>query len=167
MLFVPRMAANAKAKPCAVTVRPSELSDVYALAANLREGDRDEVEGLGLDVRVGIRNSFRHAILRKTYLVDGEIAAMSGLCGSMLGDIGEPYLMTGPAAERMPVAFLKHAKAAVAEMMQHKLRLEGHVAANYTKACRLLEVLGFTLGEPLPVGPKAALFRKYTMMRAT
>jgi hypothetical protein len=165
MLFVPRMAASIPDHVRGVTVRASVLADVYALAANLREGDRDEVESLGMDVRVGIRNSFRHAVLRKTYLVDGEVAAMSGLCGSMLGDIGEPYLMTGPAAERVPLAFVKHAKASVAEMIHLKRRLEGHVAANYTKACRLLEVLGFALGEPLPVGPKAALFRKYTMTR--
>ena len=148
-----------------VIVRPSVVADVYALAASLRDGDREEVESLGVDVRVGIRQSFRNAILRRTYLVDGEVAAMSGLCGVMLGDIGEPYLMTAAAAERVPLAFVKHAKAAVAEMLQHKRRLEGHVAAKYIKACRLLEVLGFTLGEPLPTGPNGALFRKYTMMR--
>lgn len=165
MLFVPQMAANIPDHQRGVTVRPSVLADVYELAANLREGDREEVESLGMDVRVGIRNSFRHAVLRKTYLVDGEVAAMSGLCGSMLGDIGEPYLMTGRAAERVPVAFVRHAKASVAEMLGLKRRLEGHVAAKYTRACRLLEVLGFTLGDPLPVGPNAALFRKYIMTR--
>jgi hypothetical protein len=166
MLFVLRMAADIPDHVRGVTVRPSVLADVYELAANLREADRDEVESLGMDVRVGIRNSFRHAVLRKTYLVDGEVAAMSGLCGSMLGDIGEPYLMTSAAAERVPLAFVKHAKASVAEMLGLKRRLEGHVAANYVRACRLLQVLGFTLHAPLPVGPKGALFRKYTMMRA-
>lgn len=149
-----------------MTVRESVVADVYALAANLRPGDRDEVESLGLDVRVGIRQSFRHAIQRKTYLVDGEVAAMSGLCGILLSDVGEPYLMTGPAVERVPVAFIRHARAAVSDMLRQRKRLEGHVAASYTKACRLLQVLGFTLGESLPTGPNGALFCKYTMMRA-
>lgn len=150
-----------------VEVRPSAVSDVYALAANLRDGDRSEVESLGIDVRVGIRRSFQNAVLRKTYLVDGELAAMSGLAGSLLGDIGEPYLMTTAAAERVPVSFLRHARASVSEMLQLKRRLEGHVAADYVRACRLLAVLGFTLGEPEPVGPKGALFRRYHIVRTS
>lgn len=165
MLFVPTMAANIPAHQPGVTVRPSVAADIYVLAANLRDGDRAEVESLGVNVRVGIRQSYRHAILRRTYLVDGEVAAMSGLCGSMLGDIGEPYLMTAPAAERSPLTFVRHARAAVTEMLQFKRRLEGHVAADYIRACRFLEVLGFTLGAPFAMGPKAALFRKYSLMR--
>jgi hypothetical protein len=163
--LVPRMAASLPDHRRGVTARPSVVADIYALAANLRASDRAEVESLGIDVRVGIRNSYRNAILRKTYLVDGEVAAMSGLCGSMLGDIGEPYLMTAPPVERVPLAFFKQAKIAVAEMLTLKLRLEGHVAANYTRACRLLERLGFALGEPLPYGPQAALFRQYSLTR--
>lgn len=165
--MIPLRSSSYAGRGALVTVRESVVADVYALAANLRAGDRAEVESLGMDVRVGIRISFRNAIQRRTYLVDGEVAAMSGLCGSLLSDIGEPYLMTGPAVERVPVAFIKHAKAAVADMLRQRKRLEGYVAANYVKACRLLEVLGFTLGEPLPTGPSGALFRKYTMMRGS
>lgn len=170
MLFVPpnetALAANIAAQPRGLAVRPSEMADVYALAANLRAADRAEVESLGIDVRVGIRRSYRNAVLRKTYLIDGEVAAMSGLCGPLLGDIGEPYLMTAPAVETMPVTFLKQARTSLAGMLQLKRRLEVQVDANYTKACRLLEVLGFTLGPPRPLGPHDALFRKCTMMRA-
>lgn len=144
-------------------VRESVVTDVYALAASLRDGDRAEVEALGFDPREAIRRSYRHAILRKTYLVDNEIAAMSGLCGAMLSDIGEPYLMTTAHAEKMPVSFVRHARAAVAEMLGQRHRLEGHVAASYHKACRLLELLGFELREPLPLGPHGALFRRYSI----
>lgn len=144
-------------------VRPSVIADVFALAANLRDADRAEVAGLGIDPRFGLRASFRDGMLRKTYIVDGEIAAMSGLCGSLLGDIGQPYLMTTPAVERVPVTFLKLAKQGLAEMLQHKMRLEGYVAANYAGACRLLEVLGFMLGKPEPIGPNKAGFRKFTL----
>lgn len=144
-------------------VRPSIISDVYLLSDNVRTNDRNEVEALGTKVKNGLRTSFRHAILRKTYFVDGEIAAMSGLCGAMLGDIGEPYLLTTPTVERVPVVFVKQARLAIAEMMQHKLRLEGYVDAKYLKACRLLEVVGFTVGKPEKVG--LGMFRKFTMMR--
>lgn len=149
-----------------VFVRPSVVADVYKLAANLRSGDRAEVEALGLDSRHGIRRSFRNAMLRRTYFVDGEIAAMTGVCGDMLGDIGYPYLMTAPPAGRVPIAFVKAGRMALAEMLAHKLRLEGHVAANYGGACRLLERLGFILGPARPFGPSGGLFRTFHIMRA-
>jgi hypothetical protein len=148
-----------------IRVVPSEVGDIYALAAKLRAADRAEVESLGIDPRIGIRKSFRHAILRKSYYVDGELAAMSGLCGSMLGDIGQPYLMTSAAVERVPVTLVKLARLGVAEMLQHKLRLEGHVAASYLGACRLLAAIGFSLGEPEPIGSRGALFRQFVLVR--
>lgn len=162
---MPQAADCATAPRC--VVRESEIADIYALAAHLRAQDRDEVESLGVDVRVGLRASYRAAILRKTYFVDGEIAAMSGLCGAMISDIGEPYLLTTPAAARVPLTFLKQARASVAEMLQHRLRLEGHVAAEYRGACRLLETLGFVLGDPRPLGPRGTLFRSFTLMRGS
>lgn len=149
-----------------VTVRHSIVSDVYDLANHLRVGDQAEVEALGVTPQHAIRRSYRHAILRRTYLVDGQIAAMSGLCGALLSDIGEPYLMTTPLAATAPVTFVKLARQAVAEMLAQRSRLEGYVDANYTAACRLIEVLGFTLSEPAPLGPQNALFRRYCITRA-
>lgn len=150
------MAAN-------VVVRPSEVSDCYLLAANMRDADRAEVVSLGIDPKRSLRENYRNAMLRKTYLVDGALAAMTGVCGSMLGDIGYPYLLTTKAVERVPVTFVKLAREGIAEMLRHKLRLEGHVAADYEGACRLLEVLGFRLEKPETIGN--GLFRKFVMVR--
>jgi hypothetical protein len=148
-----------------VDVRPSTIADVYDLAAHLRAGDAAEVAALGMEPREALRRAFRDAVLRRSYFVDGELAAMSGLCGALLSDIGEPYLLTTRAAERVPVAFVRCARAAVAEMLACRIRLEGHVDASYGRAIRLLEVLGFTLSEPRPFGPMGASFRIYSIVR--
>jgi hypothetical protein len=146
-----------------VIVVPSTIADVYRLAGHLRPGDRDECLAIGLDPRQALRDTFRQAIIRKTYFVDGKLAAMAGLCGEMIGEEGRPFLMTTEAVERAPVAFLKHARLMVAEMLRHKGRLAGDVAASYSKAHRLLEALGFVLGPPRPLGPKGAMFCSFTL----
>ena len=145
-------------------IRDTEVSDVYALAANLRLGDRLEIASFGKEPRSALRLSYRNAILRRTAIVDGEIAAMWGLGGSMLDDTGYPWLITAPAIERIPISFLREGRREVARMLRLRRVLIGEVAAAYTQACRFLEVLGFELGEPRPMF-KGDLFRSYRMER--
>jgi hypothetical protein len=109
---------------------------------------------------------FRDALIRKTILVDGEVAAMFGLAGDGLGDTGEPWLLTSPAAERLaPFRYLRCGQTAVAEMLRAKPVLHNYVMASYTRAVRFVLLLGFTLGEPEPMGPNRVLFRKFEMRR--
>ena len=146
-------------------LRPAQISDVYNLARTLRDGDRLEVASAGLTPAATLRTAFRHAIIRRTAIVDGEIAAMWGMGGEMLGEVGYPWMLTAPPVERVPIGFLKEARKGVADMLRMRNRLEGTVAAQYTCACRFLEALGFVLGEPKPIGPRGGLFRTFTMER--
>jgi hypothetical protein len=150
-----------------ILIRPAAIADVYALAATLRPGDRAEIAAIGRDPRTVLRASFRSSLTPvKVALFDGQIAAMWGLGGDILSDTGWPWLMTAPPIERIAVSFLKIAKAEVAAMLAFKPRLEGHVDARYAKAVRLLEVLGFAIDPPMPVGPGRALFRPFSIERA-
>lgn len=144
---------------------PSKIEDVYRIADNLREQDAAEITGFGLTPREALRTSYRHAILRKTAFVDGDIAAMWGLGGAMLSDAGTPWLMTTPAAERVPVTFLKVGRAELALMLQQRAFLSNVVLASYKRACRFLEVLGFVLDPPLAMGPNGLPFRRFWIER--
>jgi hypothetical protein len=146
-------------------LRPAEISDVHVLARTLRDGDRLEMTSLGLSPVMALRRAFRGAIIRRTAIIDGEIAAMWGMEGAMLGPVGYPWMLTAPPVERVPIAFLREARKGVCEMLRLKNRLEGHVAADYTCACRFLEVVGFRLGEPEPKGPHGIKFRSFVMER--
>lgn len=151
------------AKRCIVV--PSVVRDVYRVAANLRTEDEAEITGLGLNPRDALRTSFRHAILRRTAFVDGEVAAMWGLGGAMLANEGSPWLMTTPVVERVPVTFIKVGRAQLDEMLQHRAFLSNVVAASYKRACRFLEVMGFVLDPPVPLGPNGVLFRRFWIER--
>jgi hypothetical protein len=149
-----------------VTIRDSTVCDVYALASNLRPADRAEVEALGISPRDGIRRSYRHAILRRTYLIHGEIAAMSGLGGAMLSDEGNPWLMTTPLVETVPVAFVKIARNQLDDMLVQRKFLWNYVQFSYERARRLLEVLGFVLDPPIRLGPDQTLFQRFWIERS-
>ena len=143
-------------------LRRAAIADVYALALHLRPGDRAEIAAIGKEPRRVLRQSFRSSLYApRCAMVDGEVAAMWGIGGDILSDIGAPWLMTGTVCDRVPVTFLRVAKAELAAMLAVKRRLENFVAADYSKAIRLLEVLGFTLEAPEPIGSKQAAFRRF------
>lgn len=147
-------------------IRESAPCDLYRLVQNLRPEDELEVTSLGQDPRKALRACYRNGAIRRTAEIDGEIAAMWGLCGAFLCDTGEPYLLTAKSIERMPVAFVREARAQVSDMLALRSRLVGYVDAKYQRACRFLGVLGFDLGEPQPTGVNRAMFRKFELDRA-
>ncbi len=145
-----------------VETRRATIADVYALALNLRAGDRAEIQVMGRDPRRALRFAYRVSLMPpRVATVDGQVAAMWGLGGDLISDVGEPWLLTGHAADRVPFAFVRIAKAELAAMLAVKPRLENYVAADYAKAVRLLEGLGFHLDAPAPIGPRGALFRRF------
>lgn len=153
--------------PQRVIMVPSRIEDVYRVARALREEDRAEVAAHGdVDARRLLRFNFRNAILRRTYFVDGAIAAMTGLGGGLLSNVGEPYLVTTPAAARVPFSLIRIARESVRDMLGLRDLLRGEVLASYDHACRMLEMIGFTLSEPHPFGPKGVMFRTFTMRKA-
>jgi hypothetical protein len=88
---------------------------------------------------------------------------MWGLSGSAFGHTGYPWLMTAPAVERVPVAFLRIGRRELGRMRATHRCLRGEVAADYGMACRFLEVLGFVLGPAEPLPPHGVKFRTFTM----
>jgi len=148
-----------------IALAPSIIQDVYELANVLRFDDNLELRNMGaVPVKI-MRENFKQGLLRKTYFVEGKIAAMTGICGSALDDVGEPYLFTSSAVEKVPLAFVKEARRSVNEMLEIKSILRGYCAADYTGACRLLEMIGFTLGEPFQWHSTGALFRSFERVR--
>ncbi len=127
---------------------------IYDLAANLRHLDEQEILGSGNSVKRSLWRAYRNSVLCKSAIVDNKVAAMWGLCLNMrpglslLSDLGVPWLHTTAAVERLPVSFVKVAKAELAAMLALRPRLENHVAAEYVQAIKFLRLIGFTVEAP-------------------
>jgi hypothetical protein len=146
---------------------PAEIGHVYALAECLRERDRAEIICAGYSVKKALYRAFRNSILCRTAFVGDHIAAMWGLGVGLrpgvspLSDLGVPWLHTSAAVERVPVSFVKVARAELSTMCANRRRLESFVAADYPQAVRLLRLLGFTVEHPQPIGVEGALFSRF------
>ena len=136
------------------TIEPATARHVYELAARLRQADIAEILGSGNSVKRSLWRAYRNSIMCKAAIIDGEVAAMWGLCLSMrpglslLSDLGVPWLHTSAAVERLPLSFVKVAKAELAALKALRPRLENHVAASYAQAIKFLRLIGFTVETP-------------------
>jgi hypothetical protein len=147
-------------------IREAALRDALRLAKVLRDEDRLEITGDGFEPRDLLVWLCRDSIIARTGLIEGEIAAMWGLQGSMLGSVGVPWLFTSPKIRTMPLAFYRESRREIAEMMVTRRRLETRVLSSYSHSIRLFTLLGFHVGTEETVGAGGARYRPMVMERA-
>lgn len=141
-----------------IEIRDSRLSDVKELIKTLRLKDRLESERMGFAPEVSLKYSYKNAVYRKTALIDGQIAAMWGVVGTLTSNHGHPYLVTSVLVETIPsISFVRIYRHEVYHMNLLFKTLENYVDATYLESVRLLQLTGFT------VHPANDLkFRKFT-----
>jgi hypothetical protein len=148
-----------------IELKPAREFHVRAVAKHLRIGDRLELERLGASPVAIAVGSWRLALFSSVALFDGKPVAVWGVGGSLLSDVGRPWLLTAEDCERGPLAFALVYRREVRRMLGFFPRLESFVDASYEGAVRLLEIVGFTLGPAEPLGPAGAPFRRFWMVR--
>lgn len=144
---------------------PCTLDHIAELCNFMRQSDKDEIESFGISVTAAALNSYNACEENKTVLADGKVAACFGVY-PLSSDKGHPWLLTTVELEKInPLKFYRMYKCEVDEMLLKFHCLENYVDARYTKAVRLLEILGFSLGEPEPYGD--GIFRKFSIYRGS
>ena len=146
-------------------MRPADLNDVRLIGRHLRESDRREVEAGGLRPEDAVMLSFCSSDICLTGCVDGEPTMIFGVGCPLLSDTGEIWALGTDTCDRVPVAMVKVGRAAVKQFLEIYPALENFCSAEYKKALRWLKMIGFTLGEPEPFGPKGAPFCRLFIQR--
>lgn len=155
----------AKAEP---RVRPAHAGDAEALAAVLRGEDAAEVRAGGHEPLEALQASVAASHCAFALELGGELACLFGLRdGPRETALGPPayqipWLLTGPAVARFPVAFMKVSRAAIATFLVDHPLLVNLVDARYTAALRWAWHLGAAIGDAVPVQPSGLPFLTVT-----
>jgi hypothetical protein len=135
---------------------PATLADAVELAPNLREADcREVMRAAGFTPYEALAKSLA-ATAPRAWAVrfDGELACMAGIGGTdLIGGAGIPWLLTGHAADRHPLAFMRLASGLVDRWADEFPVLVQMVDTEYPGGARFMEALGFTILPPQPHGP--------------
>lgn len=148
--------------------RPTIIEDVYELAFNIRQDDRQELIAAGLDVASAISFSVTYSDEATTHLMDDEVVCIMGVRKeSVLGDKACPWLLTAQAIEKYPIKFIKESKLVVEEWLSRYPILENYVDSRYKRALKWAEHVGFNIEYPVPYGPYGLPFNKIVARRDT
>lgn len=137
---------------------------IMELRDTIRPLDKQEIESYGYSCARGLWRSFKRSLITKTGLIDGKVGAIWGCGGTLLGDVGQPWLLTSCEVYKIsPRKFVKIYRYEVEEMLNDFPKLENYVSDGYDESIRLLKMVGFTIGEPQPFG--RGVFRKFSIER--
>tara|TARA_R110000868_G_scaffold411706_1_gene707820 strand:- start:40797 stop:41246 length:450 start_codon:yes stop_codon:yes gene_type:complete len=136
-----------------ITMLPATDDDARELAPLLRPEDRAEVLALGLEPVDGLLQSLAGAREAWTWRDDGRIICMAGVSPlSLIGSTGIPWLLGSPLVADHRRDFLVETRRMVAHWLTLFPVLRNVVDARYEAAIRWLHWLGFTIGDPFPLG---------------
>ncbi len=149
----------------AVDFLPAEQAHAEALAPHLREADAAEVMASdGLDPLSALTRSLSLSSERYAGLIDGEVVALFGVRrASLVSRQGIPWLLTGEAVERHPLAFLKASRGVLSCWRRDYRIMNNWVDARHVKALRWLAWLGFTIHPARPYGVSGLPFHPFEM----
>lgn len=146
-----------------IEIQDMQIQHVYELVRTLRPEDRAECEALGFTPKEAVRRSYMGSVIRKVTLLDDKVAAGWGLWGTVLGQTGNPWLLTSTEVDRAPLHLASTYRREVKKMLTIYPMLENWCDSRYTKSLKLLKLVGFKVEAPAPFGPKGALFCRFHM----
>jgi hypothetical protein len=145
-------------------MRAPRRADIADLVANLRPGDRDELDASSAgDPHEAVRLALAISPHRWAFEVGGRLVILGGVTAvSLVGGIGSPWMLatnsaSGGVLTRVGKQYRDLALGLYPVLMNY-------VDARNTTSIRWLRRLGFSIAdEPVPYGPRGLPFYKFEL----
>lgn len=125
---------------CVIEARPCHCGKI---ARSLRHDHMRALLAMGFDVHMELRRRFFESFYRKAWTIDGELAALGGIAGSMISSNGYIWLAISEAATLHPHAIIREARRQLDFVMRFKSEVATYLLAGDQKAVEMAVYLGF------------------------
>ncbi len=127
-----------------ISITEARPDHIHQIGYLLNDEDRAEAQAMGYEPHKLLWKSYKGSLIRHTIFVNGEIAAIFGVNGIMMGLIGMPWLVTTAAARTVsPLIFSRIYRQYVKKMLTLFPVLEIWTDSRYIGAKRMLQLSGF------------------------
>lgn len=124
-------------------------AEISELLKNVRGLNLDEVKRLGVDPRIALTDAVERSTERFAGYLHGKLCALWGVqLTCVIGRVGYLWVITTPAVDEYPFAFVRATHRVMEEMKQNYDLITGHVDADFEQSIKWLRWLNFEVGEP-------------------
>jgi stage V sporulation protein SpoVS len=151
-----------------VEVGAPRAGDAQALAANLRDQDREECRAAGVgSVEAAVEDGIARSTLCWTARLDGELVCVFGVApgGTVLAPVGIVWMLGTPLVARHRRTLQRLTPGYIQQMLGAFPHLVNRVHARNTLAVRWLKRMGFVLHPAEAVPPYGEPFHLFEMKR--
>jgi hypothetical protein len=145
-----------------IVIRQVLPGDGIQLAATMRQSDRDEIlASHGFDPEGGVKRSIALSTDVWTGARGEEVLAVFGVAVlNALSGHGTVWALTSTVVDRYPVEFYRASRKVVTELRARYSLLTNAISCENKRALRWARRIGFTIGDPVPIGLAGQLFRR-------
>ncbi len=111
----------------------------------LRQEHRDILTDMQINMHEELRKFFYDSAFSRSWMIDGSLAAMGGVTGTMISPTGMVWLAVSELATRFPVAMTREATHHMRLIMSTRLEVSAVTVWGDERANRFAEYLGFEL----------------------
>ncbi|MBB3453884.1 hypothetical protein FHT86_002140 [Rhizobium sp. BK313] len=131
----------------------------------LRTEHQQAIARVQLGTHRQMRGCFDASCFRKAWMIEGRLAGLGGIIGTVASPTGFVWLALSNEALRYPVAIVKEARKQLAEIMVVKRELATTIIEGDEAAKRLAIFLGFHVADDGPGAPANSKKDRQVLMR--
>lgn len=136
-----------------ITIVETNPAHIALMAQAMDERSAGMAVKIGMTPKKALWASYRESIICMTAFIDGRIAAMWGIAGTIFSDTGKPWLILASECEEHPFRVAFRYRKELNKFQNMFPCLEEYVDASNKKAIRLLELMGFKVSKnEIPLG---------------
>lgn len=149
-----------------ITIIPTTVEHIRLLIPILREEDLREIDKWGASPFKGIWRAYRSSKECHSCFIGNKIMAIGGIKGSVLGFVGNPWLITSTVVDEYPLVFSSLYRTEIKKMLKSYQVLETWCDSAYTKSLKMMRIIGFKEREFRPCGKDGGLLVRLEMERS-
>ena len=130
-----------------ITIQDTCPFHLREMAIAMQEDSAETAYKMGMTPLKALWYSYRKSIICRSVFIEGKIAAIFGLSGSVFSDTGEPWLILAPTVEDYPFKTAFIYKKELQKMNAIFPLLQEWVPEDNEKSIRLLTLMGFKVSK--------------------